>query len=323
MRGRNVGDDNDDDDDDNGDEDDDDDDEEEEVLPRGKKMYNGPRTIFQLTDGELDDDKPQGFRSDIERHAEMEREDESEEEEKDEDDMAKDIMGGDGDIEVKLNVFRQMMERRGFDLETQRSKLARARKTREAFERARGHGFAGGKRKVTNHLKSDPSTVTAHSRKRSYPTEPFIVEAGVLYCQCCSTQLALKKFSIDKHIEGNKRQKADPSFVSDHDDRKKKWMRGNAEKDRLSRVAVTAAAAPTYNKTTGLETTKYRLSVTYALLLSHTPFAVMDDQDPRGLRALLEGGRHNLPYNGQGGGPHPPLVCHCRARLLPADAALR
>ena len=68
-----------------------------------------------------------------------------------------------------------------------------------------------GKRRSRSSCQSNPKGIKPQQRVKEYPTEPFIISSGKLFCHGCREELPLKKSSISYHVKSTK-----------HSDRKKK-----------------------------------------------------------------------------------------------------
>jgi len=61
-----------------------------------------------------------------------------------------------------------------------------------------------GKKRAHSNCQSNPKGIKPQQRVKEYPSEPFIVSAGKLFCQGCREELPLKKSSISYHIKSSK-----------------------------------------------------------------------------------------------------------------------
>ena len=78
-----------------------------------------------------------------------------------------------------------------------------------------------GKKKAHSSCQSNPKGIKPQQRVKEYPTEPFIVSCGKLFCQGCREELPLKKSSISYHIKLTKhndgKKRLEQRKVKDHE----------------------------------------------------------------------------------------------------------
>ena len=78
-----------------------------------------------------------------------------------------------------------------------------------------------GKRRSRSSCQSNPKGIKPQQRVKEYPTEPFIISSGKLFCHGCREELPLKKSSISYHIKSTKhsngKKKLEQQKVKDQD----------------------------------------------------------------------------------------------------------